>query len=117
MMIETFAAAALAVADGVAPADAVELADPPELAVLATLPQAASAIAHSAAGRTYGAQERARRKESLMVVLTHPARGQFRGGRPRSPHARPSGPPELPGRLTLLTPQTLRRPGPAGLFT
>jgi hypothetical protein len=85
MMTETLAAAALAVADGVAPADgvaradAVELADPPELAVLATLPQAASAIAHSAVGRTYGAQERARRKERLMLVLTHPVRGRFRG--------------------------------------
>jgi hypothetical protein len=38
------------------------------LAVLATLPQAASATAHSPAGRTYGAPERARRKESLMVM-------------------------------------------------
>jgi len=95
MMTETFAAAALAVADAVAPADAVELADPPELAVLATLPQAASAIAHSAAG-TYGAQERARRKERLMVVLTHPARGRFRGaGRdPRTPD--PPGGPNFP---------------------
>lgn len=67
MMSETLAAAALGVADAVERADAVELADPPELAVLATLPQAASAIAHSPAGRTYGALERARRKESLMV--------------------------------------------------
>jgi hypothetical protein len=96
MMTETFAAAALAVADAVAPADAVELADPPELAVLATLPQAASAIAHSAAGRTYGAQERARRKESLMVVLTHPAPGRFRGAgrdhRTPDPLGRPNFP-------------------------
>jgi len=51
MMTETLAAAVLGAADAVEPADAVELADPPELAVLATLPQAASAITHSAAGR------------------------------------------------------------------
>jgi len=113
MVTETLAAAALAVADAVAdavagavaPADAVELADPPELAVLAVLPQAASAIAHSAAGRTYEAQERARRKERLMVVLTHPARGRFRGAaaiaaRPTLRAARPSRPPDPPCLLT-----------------
>jgi hypothetical protein len=48
MMTEILAAARLGAADAVEPADEVELADPPELAVLATLPQAASAIAHSA---------------------------------------------------------------------
>jgi hypothetical protein len=65
MITETLAAAALGAADAVEPA---ELADPPGLAVLATLPHAASAIAHSPAGRTYGALEHARRNESLMAV-------------------------------------------------